>query len=86
MDEMMLEILRKQKHKDQKEDKAFSSKAYRKVITKINEIFSLNISMKKVYNHFKTFKEQMILAKEIELKRGIGWNDTFKTIESPTKV
>jgi hypothetical protein len=42
--------------------------------------------MKKVYNHFKTFKEQMILAKEIELKRGIGWNDTFKTIESPTKV
>lgn len=86
MDEMMLEILMKQKNKDQKEDKAFSSKANRKVITKINEIFSLNISMIKVYNHFKTFKEQIILVKKIELKSGIGWNDTSKTFESPMEV
>jgi len=57
MDEVMLEILKEQKNKGQKEEKTFSSKAYRKVIAKINERFSLNISRIKVLNHLKTFKE-----------------------------
>jgi len=57
MDEVMLEILKEQKNKGQKEEKTFSSEAYRKVIAKINERFSLNISRTKVLNHLKTFKE-----------------------------
>ena len=49
MDEVMLEILREQENKV-KRKRTFSSKAYRKVIAKINERFSLNIFSTKVLN------------------------------------
>jgi hypothetical protein len=71
MDEVMLEILKEQKNKGKKKKKTFSSEAYRKVIAKINERFSLNISRTKVLNHLKTPKEQMVLEKVIDLKNRI---------------
>ncbi|XP_042396818.1 uncharacterized protein At2g29880-like [Zingiber officinale] len=86
MDGVMLEVLREQKSKGQKEDRAFSAEAYRKVVEEINDKFSLNINKTKVMNRLKTLKEQMVLAKEIEFKSGIGWNDSSKTFEAPLEV
>ncbi|KAG6526251.1 hypothetical protein ZIOFF_016233 [Zingiber officinale] len=86
MDGVMLEVLREQKSKSQKEDRAFSAEAYRKVVEEINDKFSLNINKTKVMNRLKTLKEQMVLAKEIEFKSGIGWNDSSKTFEAPLEV
>ncbi|XP_042414481.1 uncharacterized protein LOC122003432 [Zingiber officinale] len=86
MDGVMLEVLREQKSKGQKEDRAFSAEAYRKVVEEINDKFSLNINKTKVMNRLKTLKEQMVLSKEIELKSGIGWNDSSKTFEAPLEV
>ncbi|XLT40138.1 hypothetical protein HN873_071430, partial [Arachis hypogaea] len=79
MDGLMLEVLKEQKNKGQKEDRAFSAESYRKVVEKINEKFSVSINKSKVLNRLKTLKEQMVLAKEINQKSGIGWNDTTKT-------
>ncbi|KAG6530874.1 hypothetical protein ZIOFF_004635 [Zingiber officinale] len=86
MDGVMLEVLREQKSKGQKEDRAFSTETYRKVVEEINDIFSLNINKTKMMNRLKTLKEQMVLAKEIEFKSGIGWNDSSKTFEAPLEV
>ncbi|XP_042448958.1 uncharacterized protein LOC122033868 [Zingiber officinale] len=86
MDGVMLEVLREQKSKGQKEDRAFSAEVYRKVVEEINDKFSLNINKTKVMNRLKTLKEQMVLSKEIELKSRIGWNDSFKTFEAPLEV
>ncbi|KAG6529202.1 hypothetical protein ZIOFF_011398 [Zingiber officinale] len=86
MDGVMLEVLREQKSKGQKEDRAFSAEAYRKVVEEINDKFSLNINKTKVMNRLKTLKEQMVLAKEIEFKSGIGWNDSSKTFEASLEV
>ncbi|MED6162719.1 hypothetical protein PIB30_073292, partial [Stylosanthes scabra] len=86
MDGLMLEVLREQKNKGQKEDRAFSAEAYRKVVDEINDKFSLNINKSKVLNRLKTLKEQMMLAKEIEQKSGVGWNEITKTFEATAKV
>ncbi|XP_042410312.1 uncharacterized protein LOC121999738 [Zingiber officinale] len=86
MDGVMLEVLREQKSKSQKEDRAFSAEAYRKMVEEINDKFSLNINKTKVMNRLKTLKEQMVLSKEIELKSGIGWNDSSKTFEAPLEA
>ncbi|KAG6470655.1 hypothetical protein ZIOFF_071732 [Zingiber officinale] len=86
MDGVMLKVLREQKSKGQKEDRAFSAETYRKVVEEINDKFSLNINKSKVMNRLKTLKEQMVLAKEIEFKSGIGWNDSSKTFEAPLEV
>lgn len=73
MDGMMLEILREQKNKGKKKDNCFLfSKDYRKVVAEIDGKYFLNIDMIKVLNYLKTHKEQMIFAKEIELKNRIG--------------
>ena len=56
------------------------------MVEEINEKFSLNINKNKVLNRLKTLKEQMVLAKEIELKSGMGWNDTSKTFEAAPEV
>jgi len=56
------------------------------VVAEINERFSLNIFKIKVLNRLTTLKEQMVLAKAISLKSGIGWNDTTTTFEAPMKV
>jgi hypothetical protein len=42
------------------------------VIAEIDGKYFLNIDMIKVLNYLKTHKEQMIFAKEIELKNRIG--------------
>ncbi|XLU64533.1 hypothetical protein S245_023742 [Arachis hypogaea] len=81
MDGLMLEVLKEQKNKGQKEDRTFSTESYRKVVEKINEKFSVSINKSKVLNRLKTLKEQMVLAKEINQKSGIEWNDTTKTFE-----
>ncbi|XP_042410069.1 uncharacterized protein At2g29880-like [Zingiber officinale] len=86
MDGVMLEVLREQKSKGQKEDRVFSTEAYRKVVEEINDKFSLNINKTKVMNRLKTLKEQMVLAKEIEFKSGIGWNASSKTFEAPLEA
>ncbi|XLS90917.1 hypothetical protein HN51_066925 [Arachis hypogaea] len=78
MDGLMLEVLKEQKNKGQKEDIAFSAESYRKVVEKINEKFSVSINKSKVLNHLKTLKEQMVLAKEINQKSGA--NPKFKAI------
>ncbi|MED6131437.1 hypothetical protein PIB30_009918 [Stylosanthes scabra] len=86
MDGLMLEVSKEQKNKGQKEDRVFSAEAYRKVVDEINDKFSLNINKSKVLNRLKTLKEQMVLAKEIEQKSGVGWNDITKTFEATTEV
>ncbi|MED6126287.1 hypothetical protein PIB30_076911 [Stylosanthes scabra] len=86
MDGLMLEVLKEQKNKGQKEDRAFSAEAYRKVVDEINDKFSLNINKSKVLNRLKTLKEQMVLTKEIEQKSGVGWNDITKTFEATAEV
>ncbi|XLR19114.1 hypothetical protein S83_047026, partial [Arachis hypogaea] len=82
MDGLMLEVLKEQKNKGQKEDRAFSAESYRKVVEEINEKFSVGINKSKVLNRLKTLKKQMVLAKEINQKSGVGWNDTTKTFEA----
>ncbi|MED6128643.1 hypothetical protein PIB30_099868, partial [Stylosanthes scabra] len=86
MDGLMLEVLKEQKNKGQKEDRAFSAEAYRKVVDEINDKFLLNINKSKVLNCLKTLKEQMVLAKEIEQKSEVGWNDITKTFEATAEV
>jgi hypothetical protein len=39
-----------------------------------------------VLNRLKTLKEQMVLAKAISLKSGIGWNDATTTFKALIKV
>ncbi|XLS85905.1 hypothetical protein HN51_036071 [Arachis hypogaea] len=78
MDGLMLEVLKEQKNKGQKEDRAFSAESYRKVVEEINEKFSVSINKSKVLNRLKTLKEQMVLAKEINQKSGA--NPKFKAI------
>ena len=56
------------------------------MIVEINEKFSLNMFKTKVSNHLKTFKEQMVLEKTLDLKSRIEWNDTTKTFEASKKV
>jgi hypothetical protein len=41
------------------------------MIVEINEKFSLNMFKTKVSNHLKTFKEQMVLEKTLDLKSRI---------------
>ncbi|MED6191822.1 hypothetical protein PIB30_004033 [Stylosanthes scabra] len=47
IDDLLLEVLREQKNKGHKEDRAFSVEAYRKVVEEINEKFSLSINKAK---------------------------------------
>ncbi|MED6194303.1 hypothetical protein PIB30_027281 [Stylosanthes scabra] len=86
MDSLLLEVLKEQKNNGQKEDMAFSVEAYRKVVEEINEKFSVNINKSKVINRLKTLKEQMVLAKELEQKSGVGWNDITKTFEATIEL
>jgi len=68
---LCLKFLKNKRIRVKRKKKTFSSEAYRKVIAKINERFSLNISRTKVLNHLKTPKEQMVLEKVIDLKNRI---------------
>ncbi|XLT56136.1 hypothetical protein HN873_048740 [Arachis hypogaea] len=78
MNGLMLEVLKEQKNKGQKEDRAFSAESYRKVVEEINEKFSVSINKSKVLNRLKTLKKQMVLAKEINQQSGA--NPKFKAI------
>ena len=62
MDKLMLEVLKEQKLKGQKDDKSFFAEAYRVVVAEKNEKFGIKITRQKIVNRLKTLKDQMGLA------------------------
>ena len=82
MDRLMLEVLKEQKLKGQKDDKRFSVEAYRVVVFKMNEKFRIKITRQKIVNRLKTLKYQMGLALIVlNQKSGFSWNDVTKNID-----
>ena len=86
MDRLMLEVLKEQKLKGQKDDKSFSAEAYRVVVFEMNEKFRIKITRQKIVNRLKTLKYHMGLALiALNQKSGFSWNDiTKKIVVEPT--
>ena len=86
MDRLLLEVLKEQKLKGQKQDRNFSQEAYRVAIDALNRRFEKDMKVENVINRLKTLKTQMSIALDVLNKSGFSWNDIGKTIEAEDKV
>ncbi|KAJ7970757.1 Myb/SANT-like domain-containing protein [Quillaja saponaria] len=86
MDRLLLEVLKEQKIKGQKDDRNFSQEAYRAAVQAVNTEFKMDIDAKKVVNRLKTLKTQMGVAVDTLNKSGFSWNDITKRIEAEPQV
>ncbi|CAN0861282.1 Tetratricopeptide repeat protein 4 homolog [Linum grandiflorum] len=90
MDKLLLDLLKEEKTKGNKDEKQFNKAAWKTVIVGLNSGFQKygkTIDKTKAVNRLKTIQNQMGLAIEVlDKKSGFGWNDITKKIEAAPSV
>ena len=90
MDKLLLDLLKEEKAKGNKDEKQFNKKAWENVVSTLNLEFQKNgktIDKGKAVNRLKTIQKLMNFAIELlNKKSGFGWNDITKKIEAIPSV
>ncbi|CAN0893476.1 hypothetical protein LINGRAPRIM_LOCUS2786 [Linum grandiflorum] len=90
MDKLLLDLLKEEKVKGNKDEKQFNKADWKTVITELNlgfQKYGKTIDKTKAVNRPKTIQKQMGLAIEVlDKKSGFGWNDITKKIEAAPSV
>ncbi|CAN0857762.1 hypothetical protein LINGRAHAP2_LOCUS6914 [Linum grandiflorum] len=90
MDKLLLDLLKEEKTKGNKDEKQFNKAAWTTVIAGLNvgfQKYGKTIDKTKAVNRLKTIQKQMGLAIDVlDKKSGFGWNDMTKKIEATPSV
>ena len=90
MDLLLLDLLKEEKAKGNKDEKKFNKTAWNTVIVSLNTEFQKiekTVDKIKAVNRLKTIQEQIYLAVELlDKKSDFGWNDITKKIEANPNV